>query len=728
VNAGNENKTTLSLEQALLRANALHSAGRLNEAENIYQRILTAAPNEPNALCYLGVMAVQRKQYEKAISLLERSSAVAPQNPLAQNNLGVACAALKDTQRAMAHYRAAIDTKPDYVAPRKNLGHLLIETGAYAEAYNMFNQMIGETPTSAPAHLGAGKAAWKLGDFALAKRYLQKTISLDSNLVEAKTLFIELLATQSEIGQALRLSEEAAAAHPNAPEFPLARARLYVLQSEFKKAAKSYHDALAIDQTNADALAGLGQVYSKNNRPEEAFQYFSQATKAAPNDSLVMSYYAVACIQYGKLKQAFELSRRAIESDPTHTGVRNTHIYVLNHDPHATAKDVYGAALRNAEVLTRDIRPFSKWRAGGSSRPLRVGLLSADFRRHVVAYFLRSIVKAIDREKIALFAYHASVVCDDVTEELKESFAAFRPARSLSDHALAQRIYDDEIDILVDLSGFTSGNRLPVLAFKAAPIQATWLGYSGTTGLNTVDYVFCDPIELPAEEEEFFTETPWRLPATRHCYTPPAEDIAVGPPPAIENGHVTFGVFQRHSKINDDVIGCFARVLNATPKSRLAFRGLGFDDEHSRAETRSAFEALDVDPDRILFFDRVPYLELFKYYNRIDIALSPFPWPGVTTFCEGCWMGVPFVYQKGKRFLERAGDSFLRLLDMQDWLAADVDHYVQIAAEKARDLDGLIALRKNLRARFMASPLCDARAFARDLENAFLEMHNRRQM
>jgi predicted O-linked N-acetylglucosamine transferase (SPINDLY family) len=292
----------------------------------------------------------------------------------------------------------------------------------------------------------------------------------------------------------------------------------------------------------------------------------------------------------------------------------------------------------------------------------------------------------------------------------------------LSDEQAAQNIQTDGIDILIDLSGHTAHNRLPMFAWKPAPVQVSWLGYFATTGVPTMDYLLADPWTLPASEESSFTEKIWRLPQTRLCFTPPRSDIVVSPLPALSNGYVTFGCFNNLTKMNDAVVTLWAQILNAVPASRLFLKARQIKQASARQETIDRFAAHGIETSRLILEDYVPRENYLAAYHRVDMALDPFPYPGGTTTAEALWMGVPVLTLAGERFLSRQGVGLMMNAGLPEWVAADSSDYLARAVAHAGDLQKLAALRTGLRPQVLSSPIFDAPLFAGHFETALRGM------
>jgi predicted O-linked N-acetylglucosamine transferase (SPINDLY family) len=294
-----------------------------------------------------------------------------------------------------------------------------------------------------------------------------------------------------------------------------------------------------------------------------------------------------------------------------------------------------------------------------------------------------------------------------------------------SNEAAAQLIHSDAVHVLMDLSGHTAGTRLPVFAWKPAPLQVSWLGYFATTGVTEIDYFIADPWVLPETEEPYFTEKIWRLPETRLCFTPPDVNVEVSPLPALSNGYITLGCFNNLAKMNDDVVALWARILESIPDSRLLLKAGQLKESSALQNTINRFAAHGIDANRLILEGPESREQYLAAYHRVDIALDPFPYPGGTTSVEGLWMGVPILTLAGERFLSRQGVGILMNAGLPEWIATDTDDYFIRAISHAADLQRLSDLRGRLRPQILASPIFDAPRMARNFEAALRGMWQR---
>jgi predicted O-linked N-acetylglucosamine transferase (SPINDLY family) len=372
-------------------------------------------------------------------------------------------------------------------------------------------------------------------------------------------------------------------------------------------------------------------------------------------------------------------------------------------------------------------RPAAAARRHGNDpdplRRIRVGVVSGDLVNHAVVNFLDSMLPELDGEAIELFAYATTNHFDSTTDRLRQSIPNWRKVANYGDAKLAANIVEDNIDVLIDLAGHTANSRLPVFALKPAPVQLTWLGYSGTTGVPGMDYILADRHVAPEGSEGQFTETVWRLPDSYLCFSAPRRSPAVAPLPAAERGQLTFGCFNTINKLSAPAIALWAEVLRAVPESRLLLKNRRFSLADAREAIAQRFLRHGIAAARLELLGHVEEAEgHLATYGQVDIALDPFPYNGTTTSCEAMWMGVPVLTLRGDRFIARVGESLLRSIGLDEWVATDGEDFVRRARELSADLPALAQLRAGLRQRMAASPLMDAPRFAGNFEAALRGM------
>jgi protein O-GlcNAc transferase len=361
---------------------------------------------------------------------------------------------------------------------------------------------------------------------------------------------------------------------------------------------------------------------------------------------------------------------------------------------------------------------FSSFHCSHKPDKLKVGLVSGDLCSHPVGYFLENVLSELSKKNIDLIAYTTTPKFDELSARIQPLFSQWKPLYGLTDENAAKLIHNDGIHILIDLSGHTALNRLPVFTWKPAPIQITWLGYFATTGVNEIDYILGDPYVTPTSLESQFTETIYQLPKTRWCFTPPKVDIKISSPPALTNGYVTFGCFNNLTKINEQVISLWIKILAAIPSSYLLLKAKQLNSLSIQSKIINQFTTAGINPERITCEGSEPREKYFAAYQRIDIALDPFPFTGGTTTMESLWMGVPVLTLQGDSLISRQGVGILMNAGFSNWIAKDKDEYLTKAIDFSSDLDQVAIIRSSLREQVLSSPLFDAKQFAKDFEQA----------
>ncbi len=367
--------------------------------------------------------------------------------------------------------------------------------------------------------------------------------------------------------------------------------------------------------------------------------------------------------------------------------------------------------------MRRFIRPHTNDR--NPNRRLRIGYVSPDLREHVAARFLLPLLAQHDHQQFEIFAYSNVRIPDAMTDRLRHHCDVWRNIIGMSGSAAVDVIYNDRIDILMDLSGHTAQHALPLFACKPAPVQATWLGYPGTTGLDTIDYRFTDEfLDPPGVNDPWCTERLIRLSRTVSCYLSTLPDPGLAPPPALANGHITFGCLNNFCKVGPSAVAVWVKILQAMPNAQLLLHA--YEGSH-RQLVRAHLAQMGLDPQRVHFvgYGGTRYLE---FYQHIDIVLDPFPYTGSTTTCDALWMGVPVITLAGQTVVSRMSMALLSNVGRTSWIATSEEQYQALVLALAQDLPQLTHIRRTLRSQLQQSPLMDAPAFARDMEAAYRQM------
>ena len=702
---------------------ALADLGRLDEAVASYHKALAINPGYAEAHSGLGNALRTLGRMDEAAASYQKALIIKPDFAEAHSNLGNTLQDLGRLDEAVASCRKALTIKPDFAEAHYNFGNALNAQGKPDEALGSYRKALAIKPGFAEAHSNLGNALKDLGEPIEAVASYQKAIALKPDFTEAHYNLGVVLHDQGLLDDAVASYHKALALKPDFTDAHYNLGNALKELERLDEAAESYHKAIALKPDYAEAHNNLGDALKQLMRMDEAAASCHKALTIKPDYAEAHYNLGNVLKDLGRLDTAMASYRQALAIKPDLTAAHSNLLFTQNYVADQSSAELLADARRYGAAVAAMATPVGRHaNTADPDRRLRVGLVSGDLRTHSVAYFLCGFLAEIDREKIDFFAYSSSSREDGITAKIKANVGKWQRVAGKSDAQLCQDIVDDGIDILVDLSSHTANNRLSVFAWKPAPIQATWLGYFATTGVKEIDYILCDRWVLPPAEEDQFVEAPIRLPDSYLCFTPPDLDMDMGPLPAQTNGYITFGCFNNLSKVNEQVVSCWAKLLHGVPDSRLSLIAKQLEDAAVRQEMLGRFSARGISADRLMLEGFLPRAELFAAYQEVDICLDPFPYPGGTTSVEAMWMGVPVVTLQGNRFLSHVGESILHTVGLDDWIAPTLDIYVETAQKHASNLPALATLRGRLRERLVASPMCDAPRFARNLEDAFRGM------
>lgn len=574
------------------------------------------------------------------------------------------------------------------------------------------------------AELEAAIRLHEAGDLAGAERAYHRVLQADVRNPDALHL-LGLIAHQrgdhahafARISAAIALKDDKAVYHYNQGNALVGLARPEAAMDSFRMAIK-------LDPQNVAASFNLANCLEDGNRWSEAAEIYSAVLRSDADLAIAHNRLANCYNQLGRMAEARSHYLEVCRIEPEFGHAWASALACLNYDPDATAEEVSDAHRRWAERAAAPYYPKSAHYGNDRDpgRRLRIGYVSPDFRRHPVTAIFAPVLDAHDPGEVEVYCYYNYASEDSVTLRLKQRAGHWRRIAELDDAALCAQIRADRIDILVDLAGHTSGNRLLAFARKPAPVQASWLGYFNTTGLATMDYFLSDPWLSPPGQERFHTEQLLRLPHTRFCYEPPEYMPGVGALPALKNGYITFGSLHNLAKLNAKVLALWGMVLQAVPAARLLVKAAALDDAPNRRRFGGMCAQHGIAADRLQLCGASPIDAVPATYAEVDISLDPFPFCGGLTSFESLWLGVPLVTLAGETIPSRQSTGMLGNLGLTELIASSTGEYVDKAAQLARDLPRLAELRAALRPRFAASPLADYAGFARALEASYRRM------
>jgi protein O-GlcNAc transferase len=625
-----------------------------------------------------------------------------------------------DIAGAERHYRDVLLREASNADALHLLGVVHMQQKRFSEAARLVEAAIISAGYRADFHNSASVLARETGRAADAVFASERAIKLRPTYAEAHANLGLALMEMARPADAVASFRRAIKLKPEIAAFYNNLGNAYRTLKQFNLAEGAYRAAISRQPRHVHALFGLGVVLNDQGRPIEAAAELRKAVALKGDFGEAHRQLGVIAFRLGRLTEGRKHIERALEINPVDPAAQSDIVFVRNYLDDVPPEEVRDSARRYAEALVAEVGPPMRLdNLRDPHRPIRIGFLSGDLGDSPVGQFTKAVLRSADRSHISFSAYNTR----NRRIDMRAFFDRWRDVYELTDEEAAASIREDEIDILVDLAGFTSGSRARILAIKPAPIQVNWLGYSGTTGNPRVDYILVDRHVVPEHESHLYTEAAWRMPDSYLCWTEPDDDVPVAPPPSLERGSVTFGSFNNVQKLSNRALAVWASVLRAVPDSRLLIKSSVRLDPAAFARVRDIISGQGIDAERVGFIDRVPKnAQHLAHYHQIDIALDPFPYAGTTTTVEALFMGVPVVTHEGDRFISRVGQSLLTTVGRPEWIARDTEDYVGTAVALASDPAGLVEIRNELRAQVLESPLCDASRFATHLNDAFRQM------
>lgn len=705
----------------------LSELGRAAEAVPYFCRTIELKPDAAEAYNNLGNAMQAIGQARESIRFYEEALCLRPGYADAVTNLGAAHQALGNLELARSCYDEALRLAPGMVQARGNIANLLAAERRHAEAIEIFESIVAETPGSAETWNNLGNSLQELGRFEEAMRAYARALEVNPSYYLVHNNVGNTLRRQGRYEEAVAEYGRALAAKPDFVEALNNQAVALADLGRAAEAVELYERAHRLKPDYVDPLINLGNIYRDRAHPEQAIELFRRATITAPSNPFGWNNLGCALSDQGEVREALGCFRRSLglltDNPHAHSNL------LLN--LHYTGDDGAGAI---AEAHRQYGLRFSRARATphrntvDPERRLRIGYVSADFRRHSVAFFLEPVIERHARMNFEVYCYSDVGRPDRITERFQAlAGAGWRDIRGYNDGRFAGLVEADGIDILVDLGGHTANSRLASFAGRPAPVQVAYLGYPNTTGLEEIDYRLTDAVAdpegaaLPWHSEELV-----RLPGSFLCFRPPGGAPPVSPLPSLDGAPFTFGSFNNMAKVSDRAVAAWAEILNRVPGSRLALKNKALGDVPARHRLQARFAAYGIGPERLWMSGAIESLGgHLAAYSFVDLGLDTFPYTGTTTTCEAMWMGVPVVSYAGSAHVERVGASVLSAAGLSEFTAHDERSYVEVAVAAAGSAGRLASLRSSLRERLSLSPLLDEAGFTRRLETVYRELWRR---
>ena len=600
-------------------------------------------------------------------------------------------------------------------------------SGNLQQAEHFCQRVIKQQPNNAEALSFLGIIYVQLKNHDLAIHYLKKSLQLNPDNADAYLALGITMQQNGSADDAIGYYQKTISINPENDEAYKNLGNILREKGQLDDSIACFHKSIELNPSSLHAHYGLSSALVSKWKLDEAIKVCKRILQL--NTADVFAYYTLGNIlmTQGKLNEAELCFKHAMQINPDELKTHQAFLMLTSYYPKYNAQTIFSEHLHFAKQFEEPLRSATLSYANEriSNRRLKIGYVSPDFKSHSVAYFIEPVLISHNRDLFEISCYSDVSSPDDVTNRIKKYTDHWLNIIGIPDENVAELIRKARIDILVDLAGHTGGtNRILLFARKPAPVQVSWIGYPGTTGLSAMDYKIVDSYtDPPGITEQYYSEELIRLPGTFLCYLPERDAPKVGTLPVFTSGHITFGSFNNFVKVVPGVITLWAKILKEVPGSRLIMKSLSFYDKATCLYALGLFVNEGIEAERISLLQPVPSIkDHLNLYNEIDIGLDTFPYNGTTTTCEALWMGVPVVTFAGDTPASRVGVSILSNVGIKELIGATYKEYVEIAVNLANDKEKLHLLREKLRDMMISSPLTNAQQYTRNLEECYLKI------
>lgn len=624
-------------------------------------------------------------------------------------------------QKAESIYHKILQENPNHPDALNLSGLIAHQSGNNIKAADLLNKAILNNPKNPDYYYNLGIVLSTLGKWKEAIQAYKQTLSQKPDCFEALNNLGNILREYGNTENAIDIYQKALKLKPDCAEVWNNLGNVLNEKGQIENANESYKKAIQINPDYAEAWNNLGSSLFEQNRFKDAIEHYQHALKLKPDYAEAWDNLGGILEVIGEFKPAVASCRQALKYKPDYIKAFSNLLYLLSYNILSSPTEILEEHQSWDRIHGEKhiIDAFSHTRSKNPNKRLRIGYVSPDFRKHALSFFFEPILKNHDRSQVEVYCYSNVSKPDMVTERLKTMADEWCSTIEMSDKEVAQKIYTDKIDILIDLAGHTAKNRLIIFTYKPAPVQATYLGYCNTSGLKMMDYWITDTVLHPEDTVELAVEEIIRLQRCWICYQPPA-DVTEIMPERHANNTITFGSFNNLSKFSHEVIRCWSRILNEVPNSRLVLKTRQLADPFIQKRILTQFAQHGINSDRITLLPNTP--SYMDEYNKVDIALDTFPRTGGVTTADALWMGVPVITLASQRYIERQGASILSAIGLDELITSTPEEYKTKAVTLANDYTRRAELKISLRERMINSPLCDGRDLAQALEITYRKM------
>lgn len=682
---------TINFPQEPVGWSALGASKSINglKKDSIFylQKVVELCPVDVDALNNIALGHQDIEEYSASLKYILQAIKINPDYARTYNTLGLYYRYINNYELAEINFKKSIGLDSNQAEPYDNLANIYCQYGSITNAIDLYSQAIQLQPENPESYNNLGIALLSIGLYSKAEQNFMKAISIRPTYTKAIT----------NLGSCL------------------------YYQGKNDEAIQQLNNAIELDPQNADAYSNLGLVLAACNNTSQAMAAHRRAIELNPDRAEIYNNIAGLLKDIGKYKEACNYFKKACElNKKSHVSYSN-YLFCSLHDPSLSNEELFE---RHKEFSHRFETPnkvsqFSE-KINVNNKIINIGFVSGDLYHHAVSSFAAPYVTKLNKERFKVFVYSTSSVEDEMTKYYKSNVDSWQNVVGKSDDEICALIRKDNIDILIDLSGHTARNRLLVFGRKPAPVQATWIGYPYTTGMDQIDYYFTDEqLSPPNTFERFWTEKFIYLPNSG-LFRPEGKAPVVNKLPALTNNFITFGSFNRIAKINEHVLDSWLEILMLLPNSRLLIANIS--DDETKVKLIDHFSRVS---NRIEFAGRLNLYEYLKLHNKVDIHLDTWPYPGGTTTMHAAWMGVPTLTLNADSLLSNLGAAIMRKFELHQFISSDVSGYIKKAKYFSEHIEELALIRNNLRGIVKKSPACDVELNVHGFEYALLSMWRR---
>jgi len=638
------------------------------------------------------VNLISVNKLQEAKDLLNQLEDIYKNSIVFYNLSGLLSQNMNEYDDAQNFYLKALDLDKENQETNFNIAILNYRQKKYSESESLFNYLINKDSNNPIYHYNLGILKLDTNKINSAIDSFNNACNLDSNFYYARHHLAEAYERANNLNLAIL---------------------------NYNKA-----QSININRFN-NTLNNLGNIFLKLKDYKSAQKYFTESLNYCGDKSIIYNNLAVLNLEIGNIEDALDFLYKAIALNKNNLRIFSrflaTSLYLkknINYYKDFSLEYAKSAAYNKKKF-------FFKKKSIDKKIKLKIGFLSADFREHPVGYYLLDFLQEIKNHNFELIAYSNNPFEDRYTKSLKFDFDQWRDIYYVDDKNLADLISQDSIDILIDMSGHSGDNRLPIFSYKPASMQVSWAAYLATTGIKEIDYIIGDPYCTPKTDSKNYVEKIMQLPDIWSCLsTSDIKNIPITSTPALKNGYITFGCFNNLNKINKNLINIWSKILYQIPNSKIFLKNSNFNININKDNVLRIFEENNIKLDRIILESDSPRNKLLNSYNNIDIALDTFPYNGGTTSFELSWMCVPLLTIKGDRLISKCGESINNNLNMKDWIASSEEDYIRKAILFSNNIDELENIKKKLRTYSRKSSLFDMKKFTNNFSTALRKAFN----